>query len=949
MEGTEIKRIIGKNENRKFEEPEYDAVGLFLERFGGVLDAENAIPEAKKGKIIPAGMSPEQKAQSMQAILKSIMARRKLKKLTEGNLKEDEKEKLRLGLGILGEMYKDSAAREKYVEYRRKSFQEMKSVNGNLGKYKILRRETKLAGDSLDQQMRQVFSQRGGGISEVDLLLFEAAKEELKSKIEEMRKMAEENPELAARMQYENHRDYANQFQKERFIWVPSRIEMLDEIGEAAFSGKPILLSGESGTGKTRLVEQAALKLTGQINNETAGKDTRFQDLIAKPKISSGGVSFYEYKEIGEAATGKSSTLDNSPHTGRIVADDEFNLLPEAEQTERLARIAAWTPGKLVRMPVANQEERIAQNFLYCAMVNLASERYSRKKIPPEVLRKFAKVDVDYPKQTEAEPEIYEMMVSALMDNSGMIRANKKELSPEYDYEDKIETIKRDGQDVKQTVRMRELVKEKDGIAAGGFLWRLSNALNELNKSFSRKETVLNSLGEGQYLKDMVIDIGTVLGWMKEYATIGRRSDLEYFFCKRIQKQFLKREAYTAEDRRLTKDFLAHFGIDVDEKANETESERSDQENETMTALEIGLLSPRVKYKKIMQEDPSIKESYVIVGGKRVEYEIKKFEKDGLELVPGEIYAYKTADGKEIPHKFLGVTENGDVISIPYKQEPIGPKSPEGNAVKEAKAKWQNPESGVEQEIIIDFEKTLSEQKIFYETKLGLKIDEAKVREIWKNNYSEIRAEMEKYGYDAILIIPDNLPEEEILNQKIIETMEENVGGTKAKVEATWQGPNFEEGGSFAGVRNSYSPGCRIVLIHSIENIEDHPILKKTRNKTVMDVTGLKKKEVDRKIADGEDLPVNCEIEINGKKIRIQAEGQSLEENMVQQVMYFEKTGQHLDNKSNSYARFLKSYSGSRVVAAYWHSDDRQLDVYAYDPSNASDYLGLRLSRSFSE
>src|SRR3989344_9568104 len=101
-----------------------------------------------------------------------------------------------------------------------------------------------------------------------------------------------------------------------------------------------------------------------------------------------------------------SSTLkDRAEHDGRVVADDEFNLLPRAEQTERLARVAAWTPGKRVRMPVTNEEVTIAPNFLYCAMVNLASERYDRKKIPPEVLRKFAKADVDYPEQTSSGPE----------------------------------------------------------------------------------------------------------------------------------------------------------------------------------------------------------------------------------------------------------------------------------------------------------------------------------------------------------------------------------------------------------------------------------------------------------------------------------------------------------------------------------------------------------------
>ena len=96
-----------------------------------------------------------------------------------------------------------------------------------------------------------------------------------------------------------------------------------------------------------------------------------------------------------------------------------------------------------------------------------------------------------------------------------------------------------------------------------------------------------------------------------------------------------------------------------------------------------------------------------------------------------------------------------------------------------------------------------------------------------------------------------------------------------------------------------------------------------------------------------QELPVNCKIEINGQEIEIKAEGESLEEYLLQQAMYFEKTGDHLDKKSSSYARLLKSFSGSRVVSSCWGPDARQLDVVAYDPSFAHAYLGLRLSRSF--
>src|SRR5262249_7614738 len=147
-------------------------------------------------------------------------------------------------------------------------------------------------------------------------------------------------------------------------------------------------------------------------------------------------------------------------------------------------------------------------------------------KIPPEVLRKFAKADVDYPEQSGENPEIYEMMLAALMDENGRIRVAKEEMTPYYEEREEEKNIEREGEKVKATIRIRKIKNKKTEdnrtVAVGGFLWKLANVVNELNKSFSHRDTVLKSKGEAQYLKDLVIDMGTILGWLKEYNTLGR-------------------------------------------------------------------------------------------------------------------------------------------------------------------------------------------------------------------------------------------------------------------------------------------------------------------------------------------------------------------------------------------------------------------------------------------
>ena len=640
-----------------------DPAGLFLEQLGRDPELAKVEPSA----VDLSYLSPEQRAESLWATfqnIKGLVSGRKRKASAE--LSEAEEKKLELGLAILKKLYGDEETRAVYLRANKEHLQEIESINGDYEKYQALSHQIKVAQSAFDASAKNMFTKRGEGADEVDILMFETNERQLKESRKQLAELVTENPELGALVEYQTLRDYSDQLRTENFIWSPSRRKSLEEMELAALSGKPILISGESGTGKTRLVEQASLVLTGRINNETPGKDVRFQDLIAKPKISPDGGTYYEYKEIGEAATGKAMTLEQAPeHDGRIVADDEFNLLPTAEQTERLARIATWTPGKKIRMPVTNEEISIAPKFLYCAMVNLASERYDRKKIPPEVLRKFAKTDVDYPEQTGTDPEIYEMMLAALMDENGRIRAAREEMAPYYEEREEVKTITRDSQPVRATVKIRELKNQKtEGnktVPAGGFLWRLANVLNELNKSFSHKETVLKSKGEAQYLKDLVIDIGTILSWLKEYSKLGRSGSLRNFIIDKLNSQFLNKAAYSPDDRQLVKEFFNYQGIDTAKPTAE------EPKFEVLKPLDVGLLSPRVKYEKVIEEEPTLAEAYFITSeGERVEYYIKPYQKGGIKYLPGQIVQNK--DDKK-SYEFMGITKtDGAPVLLPYKE-----------------------------------------------------------------------------------------------------------------------------------------------------------------------------------------------------------------------------------------------------------------------------------------
>jgi|GEM_PF-860256 len=935
--------------------PKEDPVGLFLDRFGVVTNEEStnfcdnidcsylnideraealwAVFQDFKGKIFQESRGNIRKEQGLKQD----------KTITDRKVAKDEKERLHLLLSMLKKLYNDPEVRETYLQAHERHMNEMESINGNLEKFKVLKNIVNDKEILLDEYTRKIFSRRSV-TTEVDRLLYKTAKNQLDQSRAQLQELLQSNAELRVLNKYEDTKRYAKELKTEGYMWLPSRRKALEDFEEAALFGRPLLIFGESGTGKTELVKAAALKLTGQIAAETAGKDTRLQDLIAKRDII-GDRTFYRYGEIGRAATGLETTLDEEKKdNGRIVIDDEFNLLSQAEQIERVARVASWKPGRKVMLPQVNEEVTIASNFLYCASVNLASEKYSggRSEIPLEVMRKFHKTEVDF----FTRGEIYDAMLASLMDENYRVRAARAEIGPVFDKKEESRTILKDDQEVKQNVEKWELKEweEKDNkkIAAGGFVWRLSGAIDELNRSISHKKTILDSKGEGQYLNKILIDIGRLTEWIRNYVVFEYRVSLEQFIIAQIKDQFSEMKSFSQEDRDLIKEFFAHYGIDLSSEVNESVSSF-----EIMSPRDIGLLSPEVGYEKVVAEEPILTESfYITAEGVKIEYQIERFGQDENVRIPGQIYK-DTQTNKFV--KFLGVEKNsGNSVYSPYKKEAEKSRKREKISIFHfAQANWQNPETKKQEELTIDLEKNLIEQSAFYKSKLNIEINKDIVKDIWNRNYKEICEQMQEYGYDHILIIPENLPNEEALNNKLIETMEENTGGQKQKVNATWRGENFKTGGSFAGVNNTNIYKYRIILTHSAQNLKDHPILQGTKNKNIIDITRLNESEITSRISNNQELPINCQIKVNNTNIKINAEGLSLKEYLILQAQYFNKTGKHLDE--SDWTWLLKSLNGSSVVGSSWDPAGRQLRVdAACDVSLRSGRLGLRLSRSFS-
>jgi hypothetical protein len=215
-----------------------------------------------------------------------------------------------------------------------------------------------------------------------------------------------------------------------------------------------------------------------------------------------------------------------------------------------------------------------------------------------------------------------------------------------------------------------------------------------------------------------------------------------------------------------------------------------------------------------------------------------------------------------------------------------------------------------------EFKETIKSFKEFY-AKHNINIPpdfENKASEIYLRNKTEIERQKQLEGYDQILIIPNNLPDTETLHQV-----------TTAGYSATYQSGNFDTGGSFAGAQpvNPTEQGqFRLVLVHNVQEVDNHPTLQKTLGKSVDDLATM----TDR----------------SGQKV----EGLSLPEYLIFQRYYFDQNQKHLDETKYTWLPKTKMTNGLFPLC-HFNLDGGGLRANAFLPSYAFGIRGCRLSRSY--
>jgi len=421
-----------------------------------------------------------------------------------------------------------------------------------------------------------------------------------------------ENADAAAMFQYQVLQEYQKQLE-EGFVWLPSRKEIHKKTIAALQNGRWPLLVGEAGSGKSEQADAAAKELTGELPTKVAcdaktGEIQLLQDVAS----SATGESYYTYGAMMQAFTGYDNSLQTKPAhpSGRIARLDEvlrggsgmYSLIKEARQTKPGADYHGHP-----MLPGAGS--------IWTS--NPVGPRYQdRHPLDPAMRREVAEIYVDYPEFSNENPELYEFMLSALMDENKMIPVALKELAPKFKKED-IPEAGRETLSDKSIVIAKDMLIRDNADAEHGALWRLAGAVKAIQNSFVYGNTSADEETFGKKAADVLlrfkdlgdtgleidangtelltlssstITLGEVASWMEGFHERRGKANEEYqteTFSGWIK---FKAETYLGQvdssDRAKIRAIFEHFHL-----FDETENV---QYQKPMTPKQIGYLSPRV-------------------------------------------------------------------------------------------------------------------------------------------------------------------------------------------------------------------------------------------------------------------------------------------------------------------------------------------------------------------
>jgi len=615
------------------------------------------VTSAEPGEKEFLEFSPEEKAEQLWAYwieyrrkkYEILKAEKKKSRAERKELKEvEESPEISQLKTQISKLWRDERVQELFKRNLRENLADREKIKPHLADYR--RQEEKLEKSRREYEilLQSLFGQRGKEPDELTQVRIAELGTQIEILKEELERVFRENPELAAFVQYERITEYHRQFEKTGgFIWTPSREKLFEEIlDHLVLSGKnrPLLLVGDTGTGKTSLARAAVERLTGRPAFEVGEEaKTDIRPLLGSVWMEEGRV-FINYGPLGQALTGKKTSLDKESDGGGIFYMDEMNGYPPDALRSLIKQVSGRAPGEEITFAAwRGIREKIAEKFALIGSANLPDEErgrhLDRPALPVEIIRELTTLQVDYHDRLE----IYEMALGALMDRNRRIRLKEGELEANWQTE------------VNPNTKEKTMVLNSDP-KSGGTLWRFSGLVSEIQKSSKGEDNILTptkSKREASFLESAVLDPGVILAWLREYriSKLRRGVELKRFLQDKL-KGWINKKTHPQEDRSLLKEFCSAFDLPVEGP----DAAKSDIKGRKIwSEKEIGFLSPRVPRPKEVagQPKPTLEFTF-LEDGTQIEY--LPSENRGQKIA-GRILRGTTPEGKIV----LENAENGEI------------------------------------------------------------------------------------------------------------------------------------------------------------------------------------------------------------------------------------------------------------------------------------------------